>query len=119
MSECSTDLILDSSSKIKNRFAGRVFVGFVIRHSIVHLLIYIRNPSPIANLTILSNPNTVFFIYVQEDKGIIDQDYDEYSKSDPEPNADQFLINSSATNKDSRIELTDSAGHNRTTVRRS
>jgi hypothetical protein len=43
---------------------------------------------------------------------------DAYAKYDPEPNADQFLINSGATIIRSEITLTDSSGHNRTIVRR-
>ncbi len=49
-------------------------MGFVIRHSIVHLSS--KKPKAV-NSTILSNPIAVFFSYVQEDKGIIDPDYDE------------------------------------------
>jgi hypothetical protein len=43
---------------------------------------------------------------------------DAYAKYDPEPNVDQFLINSGATITRSEIALTDSSGHNRTIVRR-
>jgi DNA-directed RNA polymerase subunit RPC12/RpoP len=118
--ECSTDLILDSSFKIKNSFAGSLgyFCG-ICNQTFDSSLVNLRKKPKAVNSTILSNPIAVFFSYVQEDKGIIDPDYDEYSKYDPEPNADQFLINSPATIKDSRIELTDNAGHNRTIVRRS
>ena len=43
---------------------------------------------------------------------------DEYTKYDPEPNADQFLTNSGATILHSEIEITDSQGRNRRIVRR-
>ena len=64
--------------------------------------------------------NTPVILTLGEDKGIIDSERDEYKKYNQqlEPDADQFLINSSATIIDSRIELTDSQGNNRIVVRR-
>ena len=58
------------------------------------------------------------FKFVPEDKGGNELFEDEYSKYDPETSADLFLINSGATIKDSRIEITDSSGRNRALVRR-
>lgn len=61
------------------------------------------------------NANSPIFSTVQEDTN---RREDEYSKYDPEPDADNFLINSGATIIDSRIEITDSSGRNRVIVRR-
>jgi hypothetical protein len=58
----------------------------------------------------------IFTINEDKGKGMIVED--KYAKYDPEPNADQFLINSGATIIRSEITLTDSSGHNRTIVRR-
>lgn len=70
----------------------------------------------------IGRSNPAFFT-IREDKGIADYSNmeDEYSKYDSEfdGNADQFLIDSGATIIDSRIELTDYMGRNRTLVRRS
>jgi hypothetical protein len=65
--------------------------------------------------------NTPFFATIDEDVtgGLLVSREDEYNKYDPEPNADQFLINSGATILHSEITITDSSGRNRTIVRRS
>lgn len=56
--------------------------------------------------------------YVSEDKGL-EPIEDEYKKYDPEESADELLINQGALIIRSEITITDSAGRNRTLVRRS
>jgi hypothetical protein len=64
--------------------------------------------------TTVNRETTPFISIIKENKnkGIHDDDIvtDGYSKYDPEPNADQFLINSGATILRSEITLTDSSG---------
>ena len=117
--DCNNDLILDSSFRLKNPLAGGkgYWCGScakVFNISLVHLH---KKPKAVTS-TIGGTRNQDFiFQYVPEDKGINDQGYDEYTKYDPEPNADQFPINLGATIIDSRIEITDSEGSHRTLVK--
>jgi hypothetical protein len=54
---------------------------------------------------------------VEENRGLIVED--EYEKYNPDPNEDEMIKAQGGTIIDSRIELTDSSGMNRTVVKRS
>ena len=115
--DCNTDLILDAEYQIKNPFSrGRgYFCGFCQKTYDDSLVRLVKKPKAVTS--IIHDKNDLVFQPIPEDKGL-EPIEDEYKKYDPEPFADQYLINSGATIIDSRIELTDSSGRNRILVRR-
>ena len=81
-------------------------------------LVALHKKSKSVTSTIGTNNNNDLLVQsVPEDKDLPPIE-DEYVKYDPEPNADQLLINSGATIIRSEIQLTDSSGGNRILVRR-
>jgi hypothetical protein len=119
--DCNTGLILDAEYQIKNPFSrGRGYICGSCQKTYDDSIVRLpKKPRPLTSTIGDSsrNGNQPFFAPIPENKDGTDMIEDEYSKYDPEPNADQQLINSGATIIRSEITLTDSEGRNRTLVR--
>jgi hypothetical protein len=126
-SECGKDLVLDTTYRLRNPYGGEGYYcsninkcsmfGKVLDISIEKLKV---KPRPvkgaISNLRDASQESIIETI--AEDKGLQQPIEDEYDKYNPEPFEDELLKAQGATIIESRIELTDSSGMNRTIVKR-
>lgn len=118
--DCGSDLILDASYKTRNPFAGGsgYFCTSCLKTYDDSLVRLPKKPKAVTSSIGDPNLRNPFIIgTVPENKGF-PEEFDEYSKYDPEKMADQQIINSGATILHSEIEITDSSGFNRTLVRR-
>lgn len=112
-------LVAYPQAQIQNPFAGPSYKCPVCNTVYDSSLVKLPRISRKVRSTIGSEQESMsdFIIAtVPEDKGLLIQD--EYERYDPEPGNDDFMQQQGFHIIDSRIELTDSSGHNRTIVRR-
>jgi hypothetical protein len=118
--DCGSDLIKDLTFRLKNPHAGGIgyFCGPCNKTFDDALVRLPKKPKAVISSVGDPNLRNIFMIAtVPENKGLAEE-FDEYSKYDPEKTADQQIINSGATIINSEITLSDSSGSNRTLVRR-
>ncbi|MGI0043493.1 MAG: hypothetical protein ACRD47_07260 [Nitrososphaeraceae archaeon] len=129
-SECGTDLVQDTTFRLRNPHGGEGYYcpninnskrcslfGKVLDISLEKLKV---KPRPVkgAISNLKDATQEVMIDFIQENKGMVIEE-DEYKKYDPEPNEDERLRLSGAEIIRSKIILTDSEGRNRTIAKRS